>query len=255
MKVLTLANHKGGVGKTTTVLNLGPALTERGVRVLLVDLDPQGNLSEGFGLDQRELVRVEDVLVAPERSLAEAIVDVGPRLSVAPSSWGLTGADEALTELGPHYVFRLRELLEPLAERFDVVLVDTPPSLSTWSGLGLLAADAVIVPITPADYDHMAAAKQIAFIEQSIRPHNPTVDVLGVLVTKSQRRWRLLRDVESALERDGMPAVPGQIPWQLRVASAVRESRPTFWLDPDGKVAYAYREVADYVVRELGVAA
>lgn len=254
MQTVVMANHKGGVGKTTSALNLGPALAERGLRVLLVDLDPQANLSEGFGLAEQAGPRVEDLLVADGLpSLAEAAVHVDDGLWVLPCSWALGSADSALAARGEGYEHRLRELLQGSSEAFDVALVDTPPSIGMWSGLALLAADAVLVPVTPADYDQMGAQKQLAFIEQAIRPANPDVRVLGVLVTKAQARWRVLRDVKRALQRDDMPTLPVDVPLQIRVATAVRTGRPTFMLEPDGRVANAYRAIAAHIADALAL--
>jgi len=256
MKVLVIANHKGGVGKTTSALNLGPALAQQGMRVLLIDLDPQANLSEGFGLEEPAGRRIEELLLADGvPDLASEAARVGEGLWLVPCSWALGSADAALVERGEGYTHRLSELLEAASASFDVALVDTPPSIGMWSGLALLAADAVLVPVTPAHYDQMGAQKQIAFIEQEIHPHNPKLRVLGVLVTKADPRWRVLRQVRRAAERDGMPMVPGEIPLQIRVAEAVGEGQPTFWLEPDGKIASAYRRTAAYVVDELGLAA
>ncbi len=254
VKTIVLANHKGGVGKTTSVLNLGPALAERGLRTLLIDLDPQANLTEGFGLEAHDGLRIEDVLVRGDGAgVAPATVAVGDRLAVVPTSWSLGSADADLAARGEGHVDRLREVLGPVEDDYDVVLVDTPPSIGMWSGLALLAADAVVVPVTPAHYDQMGAQKQLAFIEQHIRPANPDLQVLGVLVTKAQRRWRVLREIREAIARDAMPTIPGEVPLQIRVASAVGERRPSFFLEPDGQVAYAYRRAAEYIAREVGL--
>lgn len=245
-KWIAFANQKGGVGKTTAVANLGPTLAERGERVLLVDLDPQANLTESFGATGHDGPRIEDLLLGTGNA-DEALVSVGPGVDLITTSDRLADAAHALAgRVG--YETCLARALDPVAARYDYILVDTPPGIGFWSGLALLSVGWVIVPISPADLEVMSAAKVYDFVEHEVRRANPDIRILGVLVNQAQSRFRLWRDTHRALERDGMDPLPVEIPRSVRVASAVRTGRPIVMLEPDGSVAFAYRRLAEHVV-------
>lgn len=251
MEVLAFTNWKGGVAKTTSVANLGPALAERGRRVLLVDLDPQANLTEAFGFLDEPAIGVHDLLDgAGGHDPAEALLAVGPGVELLPGSERL--GDLAWRLVGEHdYQDRLRQVLEPLDERYDLALIDTPPGIGLWPGLALLAADAVLIPTRPHDSDVLATGKIADYIESDIRPANPGLRLLGALVTQSQSRWRLLRDTRRRFALDDVEVLENEVPASVRAASALRSGRPTFWLEPDGKVAMAYRRVAEELLAKL----
>lgn len=269
MHVIALASHKGGVGKTTTTLNLGCCLAEQGHRVLLVDLDPQANTTEGFGLQEHD-PQVHDLLVsAPTRRLSEVAAHVGPslrarddntsesllrvadRLWVLPTSMALVQAQEAIMALGTNYPYRLRTLLEANHDSFDYVVIDTPAVGATlWTNLGLLAAQWVIAPAAPADYDVRAAAKQALFVEQYLGDVNPELRMLGVLITMADRRWRLVDAAKRALDGGALPRIPYVIPLDNRwngAKAALRHRKPLYFIEPDGRVVDAYRQVAAHV--------
>ena len=195
--MVALANHKGGVTKTTSTANLGATLAEAGRRVLIVDCDPQANLSEAFGWGE-ELPgeRLEDLLANPAAASRYAPpVALQPdvasglewreRLRIIPSTDALAdiAADLPVTG-GPGYEMRLREVLDPLRERFDLVLLDTPPGLGTLSGMAVLAADGLLIPALAADLDVRGAGKLYDLVEGEI----PGLRILGVLLAASERR-------------------------------------------------------------------
>jgi chromosome partitioning protein len=270
MEVLAIANHKGGVAKTTTTINLAACVAEAGFRVLVVDLDPQANATEGFGLEAHT-PRLEQLLVASgipnvsdeaahigtelrgrDDGTPEPLLQVADRIWMLPTSLELVTIGDQLVGRGEHYPFRLRELLEASSEAFDVVIIDTPAVGATmWTNLGLLAARWVISPAVPADYDVRSSAKQRWFIDEYIRGANPDISLLGVLITQANTRWRLFSATERALERAGLPRVPTEIPFDKRrngVAAALRHRKPTFFIEPDGRITEAYRKVAAYVI-------
>lgn len=270
MEVLAIANHKGGVAKTTTTINLAACLAEQGFRVLAVDLDPQANATEGFGLEAYT-PRLEDLLIAADTpniaqeaahfgtelrgradGTPEPLLQVADRLWMLPTSLELVTIGDRLVARGPQYPMRLRELLEASQDAFDAVIIDTPAVGATmWTNLGLLAAQWVISPAVPADYDVRSSAKQRWFIDQYIRRANPDIQLLGVLITQANTRWRLFSATERALERAGLPRVPAEIPFDKRrhgVAAALRHRKPTFFVEPDGRVTDAYRRVAAHVI-------
>jgi chromosome partitioning protein len=250
MRTITVANHKGGVGKTTTVANLAPALAELGRRVVMVDLDPQANLTEAFGLDEEPGLRIEDLLSAPQTDPTKAIVPVGTRL-------GLIRASEELADLAwelprvEGYEWRLRDVLAKLVPTYDFALIDTPPGVGIWPGMALLASDGAIVPAQPADHDVGGAGKFYDYVEEVIRPDNPNLELFGVLLTRTDRRWRLRREAQDRLRLDEMHAFEIEIPESVRVKAAPRFRQPSFLLEPDGRVAFAYRALATELLERV----
>jgi len=251
VETIAFANWKGGVGKTTSAANVGAALAERGRRVVLVDLDPQANLTESFGLLEEPAIAVGELLGRDGAARAgEALVSVGANLDLLPSSSEL--GDLAWTLVGDaDYRDRLPELLRSLEGEYAFALLDTPPGVGLWPGLALLASDAVVVPTRPHDSDVMATGKLYDYIEAEIRPRNPGLRVLGALVTQGGSRWRLLRDTRRRFEFDRIATLTTEIPASVRVAAAPRAGRPSVWLEPDGNVACAYRRVADELLAAL----
>ena len=187
MRVVALANWKGGVGKTTSAASLGLALSERGHRVLLVDLDPQANLTEAFGHVAGVERGVWTVLGADGAELGDVLLEVAPGVALAPASEALADLTWSLVR-DPDYRTRLRDALATVADRFDFALLDTPPGIGLWPGLALLSAEAVVMPTRPHDSDVLATGKLADYIEQEIRPANPELRVAGALVTQVQPR-------------------------------------------------------------------
>lgn len=256
--VVALANHKGGVTKTTSTANLGAMLAEAGRRVLIVDCDPQANLSEAFGwTDELTGERLEDLLTNPiavgRYTPPEALQpDVMPglwwreRLRLIPSTDVLADVAADLPATSGHEL-RLRQVLEPLRDQFDVVLLDTPPGLGTLSGMAVLAADGLLIPALAADLDVRGAGKLYDLVECEV----PGLRILGVLLAASERRWRITRDATDRMTADQMRVLPVRVPRAVRVASAPRHRAPTAVLEPDSMVSHAYRELARLLLEEL----
>ena len=256
--VIAIANDKGGVGKTTTTANLGAALAARDRRVLLVDADPQANLSELFGVDdEREPgPRLEDALTtelptAPEPWSARRIPDTDELVELAggvhilPCTERLADSVDALTHV-PEGEYRLRALLDEYAQRYDYILIDTPPGAGALrtSTLALLAADWVIVPARPADFDVAGAIKLADRIVAEFAEFNPRLALLGVLISQLDRRWKLGVDTRRQLKADGIQRLRIEIPFMVRVGSAPRFCAPTVVLEPHSRVAQAFRNLA-----------
>jgi chromosome partitioning protein len=258
--VVVLANHKGGVTKTTSAANLGAMFAEAGRRVLLVDCDPQANLSEAFGWgEDRPGERLEDLLAHPaamKRYVPPAALqaDVSPRpawhaqLRIIPATDALADAAADLPAIvGSGYENRLREVLDPLRDQFDVILLDTPPGRGNLSGMAVLAADGLLIPALAADLDVRGAGKLYDLVEGEI----PGLRILGVLIAASDRRWQITRDAAARMAADQMRVLPVSVPRAVRVASAPRFRAPTAVLEPDSMIAHAYRQLARLLLAEV----
>ena len=258
--VIVLANHKGGVTKTTSTANLGAMFAEAGRRVLIVDCDPQANLSEAFGWGEDVPgERLEDLLAhpaAPGRYTPPVAFqpDVAPelrwreRLRIIPATDALADVAADLPEIaGAGYEHRLRQMLDPLRGQFDLVLLDTPPGLGTLSGMTVLAADGLLIPALAADLDVRGAGKVYDLVEGEL----PELRILGVLIAASERRWRITRDATDRMTADQMRVLPVHVPRAVRVASAPRYRAPTAVLEPDSMVTHAYRQLAQLLLAEV----
>lgn len=256
--VIVLANHKGGVTKTTSTANLGAMLAERGRRVLLVDCDPQANLSEAFGWTEEVIgTRLEDLVAKPSASLAfeppaalmadaHALPEWRELLRILPCTELLAHeAADLPARAGPGYELTLRSIIDAHRSAFDLILLDTPPGLGKLSGMAMLAADLLLIPSLAADLDIRGAGKVYDLVEAEV----PELRIVGVLIAASERRWRVTREALARLEEDGMRVLPFHVPRAVRVAAAPRHRAPISVLEPDSLVAEAYRNVAGHLLQ------
>src|SRR3989440_1727837 len=245
-RVIAFANQKGGVAKTTTTLNLGVALTEKGLRVLAVDLDPQGNLTMSQGWNPDEIDRsMFDVLV--HRLPITSIVRSN-ELDVAVSSIDLAGAELALASM----IGRERALekaLTPVRESYDFVLVDTPPSLGLLTINALVAADGVIVPVQ-CEYLSLRGLVQLENTLSMIRENlNPNVGIQGILPTMFDRRLLHAREaIEILKENFGDLVYNTRIRKTVRFAEAPVKGQSVLTYDPTSEAAMLYRDLAKEVL-------
>ncbi len=252
MRVLAIANQKGGVGKTTTAVNLGASLAEQGRRCLLVDLDPQGNLTASLGASLPEDgFSTYDALVDREPLANTLLRTATPGLVVAPSDPSLAAADLALAEDESDpgkRASRLREALAQLAEdgpAFDFVLLDCPPSLGLLTVNALVAADRVLVPM-PCEFFAMQGLARVLDTVGRVRDAwNPGLDVGGILFTMVDRRTRLAHEViREVRERFGPRVLAAEIPRSVRIAEAPSFGTPVLAHDGRSAGSLAYRELA-----------
>jgi chromosome partitioning protein len=243
--VITMANHKGGCAKTTSVANLGAAFAERHRRVLLIDADPQANLSEIFGLPTTvAAARLEDRLVTDDADPRPAIHrDMPGGVDLIPCSLALESTVTAHTN-DAHFPYRMRALVDRAAHEYDAIIIDTPPGVGPLSSMAMVASDWVIVPARPADFDVTGAIKIASLIHGDLRRVNDDLRLLGVLLTQSDRRWTITHDTRDALDRAGVRRLRTEIPARVAVGAAPRYGAPTFVLQPDGVIALAYRTLA-----------
>jgi chromosome partitioning protein len=247
-RIIAIANQKGGVGKTTTAVNLGAALAESGLRVLVVDLDPQGNASTGLGINPRDVnASIYDVLMQDTPALDAVEPTSLKNLFVIPATLDLAGAE---IELVPAFSreLKLKRALDAVRSEYDVVLIDCPPSLGLLTVNGLAAADDVIVPIQ-CEYYALEGLGQllrnVALVRSSL---NASLDVRGIILTMYDARTRLAEQVETEVrEHFGNKVYKTVVPRTVRLAEAPSFGQPVIVFDPTSRGASAYRDLAKEV--------
>lgn len=261
-RVIAVANQKGGVGKTTTTLNLGVALAASGLRVLLVDLDHQASLTmaAGLGDPDRLPVTVADLLAAAidrrEPDYGRAVLRCGEGVDVIPSSVLLANVDMLMSAVTVARERLLANVLAPLLDRYDVVLLDCAPALNMVTVNDLVAADGVIVPIAP-QYLSFKGLDMLLGTIRDARSVNPGLRTLGVLVTMREKRRTAQREVEDALRAQlpaDMPVFGQTVPRSVKAEEAPGHGVSLLTWDPDGPVADAYRRLASEVEARCAVA-
>ncbi|MGO8905352.1 MAG: ParA family protein [Solirubrobacteraceae bacterium] len=245
--VYAIANQKGGVGKTTTAVNVAACIAEAGYETLLVDVDPQANATVGLGIPRGRSPGLYEVL-AGEATAEQALTGSSvPGLQVLPAGPGLAAANIELPRIeGSEY--RLRECLEPLRDRFEYVLLDCPPSLGPLTVSALVAADRVIVPVQTEYFALEGLAGLLETLALLQRELNPRLTVAGMLLTMHDSRTRLGRDVEREV-REHFPDLVFDtvIPRNVRVGEAPSYGLPVTHHDPHSAGAEAYFEFAKEV--------
>jgi len=249
-RVIAIANQKGGVGKTTTAVNIGAALAEAGFRILIVDLDPQGNASTGLGLNPRDLDgSIYDVLMS-DRPLEDCIEPTTLKnLFVAPATIDLAGAEIELVPAMSREL-KLKKAIDSVREQYDVVLIDCPPSLGLLTVNGLAAADDVIVPIQ-CEYYALEGLGQllrnVALVQSNL---NPSLDVRGIVLTMYDARTKLADQVEAEVRQYFGPKVyQTVVPRTVRLSEAPSFGQPIIVFDSTSRGAQAYRALAKEVSR------
>jgi len=244
--VYAIANQKGGVGKTTTAVNVAACIAEAGYETLLVDVDPQGNATVGLGAD-RDGVGLYHVL-SGDTAVLDAIRSTAmDRLSVVASTPDLAGATMELPRLAGSET-RLREALAPLRQRFDYTLLDCPPSLGPLTVNALVAADRVIVPVQTEYFALEGLAGLLDTLALIQRELNPRLTVAGMLLTMHDARTKLAQDVEAEVRRHFPSLVfDTVIPRNVRLGEAPSFGRPVIHHDPHCAGSDAYFELAKEV--------
>jgi chromosome partitioning protein len=254
--VIAVANQKGGVGKTTTTANLGAALALRSKRVLLVDLDPQGNLTSAFGLEKDIQQTVAESLldrrvplpVVPVANGAAMETEPGRNLAVVPAAVGLASAEaQLMNKLGRE--LRLRDQLLSVEDSYDYVMIDTPPSLGVLTINALVAATKVIIP-TEARFFSLQGLQMLEESIDEILYLNPRLEVLGILLSKMDRRLKEERQVANYLrQRWGERVFTTEVGTNSKILEAGSAGTSVFHYLGAERAVEAYRSLADEVIR------
>ncbi len=249
-RILAIVNQKGGVGKTTTAVNLATALAAAGKRVLVIDFDPQGNASTGLGVTrQNRRVTSYDVLLGDVSVVDAAVATPIPLLSLVPSSVDLSGAEIELVDVSGRE-FRLRKALDGIAGAYDYVLIDCPPSLGLLTLNALVASHAVLVPLQCEFYALEGLSHLVRTVERIKRSLNPGLEIQGVVLTMFDKRNNL-SDLVAADVRGhfGDKVYDTVIPRNVRISEAPSHGKPVLLYDFRSAGAQAYIHLASEVLR------
>ncbi len=249
-KIIAVANQKGGVGKTTTSINLSAALGAAGKKVLLIDMDPQGNATTGFGIDKNNLENTVYELLLDECSFDEALIrEAAEGLSLVPANVNLAGAEIELLEMArKEYI--LKDALDFVRDSYDYILIDCPPSLSLLTINAMTAADTVLVPIQCEYYALEGLSQLIYTINLCRRGLNPSLNIEGIVFTMYDARTNLSQEVvENVKAHVEQYIFETVIPRNIRLAEAPSYGEPITVYDDRSAGAAAYRALAEELVR------
>ncbi len=248
--IIAITNQKGGVGKTTTSINLSAAIAETGKKVLVIDMDPQGNTTSGFGVNKNELENTVYELILEECSLQEAIIkNVAENVSLLPSNVNLAGAEVDLLDRDDKS-FILKKEMDYIADEYDYVIIDCPPSLNMLTINAMTTANRVIVPIQ-CEYYALEGVSQLIHTINLVRERlNPDLNIDGVVFTMYDGRTNLSQQVvENVKENLNHHIYNTLIPRNIRLAEAPSYGQPITVYDSKSAGAEAYRELAKEVIK------
>lgn len=251
-KIIAFANQKGGVGKTTSAVNIAASVGILGKSVLLIDLDPQGNTTSGVGINKKNLKSTSYELLIDEIDAVQAIVETEfKNLSVIPSNISLAGAEFDLYQLD-NREYRLKKQLEAVKDNYDYIFIDCPPSLGMITVNALAAADAVIIPMQ-CEYYALEGLSQLMITIRKIKQlYNPELEICGILITMFNGRLILTMQVISELKKyysDKLFKTP--VSRNVKLSEAPSFGKPVYYHDKSSKGAVEYLEVAKELIERI----
>lgn len=248
--VISIVNQKGGVGKTTTAVNLGSFLAAKRKKVLILDLDPQGNATSGYGFDKMELENTVYDLLVNEENIENVIQHTNVKnVDMCPTNINLAGAEVELVSAISRETI-LKRAIEPIVDDYDYIIIDCPPSLGLLTINALSACEGVIVPIQGEYYALEGLTQLIDTINMIKKKLNPVVGILGVVITMFDSRTQLTKQVVEEVEKYfGDKVFKTHIPRNVRLAEAPSHGKTIGDYDPKSKGAIAYQALAQEVIK------
>lgn len=249
-KVISVSNQKGGVGKTTSVVNIAAALGKKGKKVLVVDVDPQGNTTSGFGINKKGLDKTSYDLFLGEARIADTIIKTNfKNIDVVPSSIELAAAEIDLATEDSR-LSRIRNALATVKDNYDFIFIDCPPSLGIITLNALAGADSVLMPIQCEYFALEGLSQLMDTVRRVKKTSNPKIEIEGVLLTMYDGRLNLTLQVADDVKRYFKDFVfKTVIPRNVRLSEAPSFGQPAVYFDPSSRGAAAYTELAEEIIK------